>query len=277
MLDPLCDRLVDLALLEDLALGDVTSEATVDPRADGVGRIAAKATLVVAGIALAQRVFERVDPAIQVAWDVADGEAVAAGAVLGMARGPIRSLLAAERAALNFLQHLCGVATLTRRYVDAVAGTQARIVDTRKTTPGWRVPEKAAVRAGGGDNHRLSLGAGVLIKDNHVDAGAGVAGAVQRARAHAPHSLRVEVEVRDLVEVDAALAAGADIVLLDNMALDVMREAARRARLAGALSEASGGVTLETVRGVAEAGVDLISVGALTHSAPAVDIHMKLV
>lgn len=275
-IDPLTDRLVALALEEDLALGDVTSAATVDVAVVGEGRIAAKSPLVLAGVDVATRVFHAVDPSVELSWSCADGDTIASRQVVGVARGSVRSLLAAERTALNFLQRLSGTATLTRAFVHAVAGTGARIVDTRKTTPGWRTLEKAAVLAGGGGNHRFSLGSGVLIKDNHVDAGGGVGPAVRRARERAPHSLLVEVEVRTLAELDEALAARADMVLLDNMDTDTMREAVRRARAAGVRTEASGGVTLATVVGIAECGVDLISVGALTHSAPAADLHMKV-
>jgi nicotinate-nucleotide pyrophosphorylase (carboxylating) len=242
----------------------------------GEGRVAAKQALVVAGIDVSNRVFEAVDSEIIVLWHCNDGQPVQPGELLATVTGTVRSLLKAERTVLNFLQRLCGVATLTRAFVDAVAGTGAQIVDTRKTTPGWRTLEKAAVRSGGGANHRLSLGSGVLIKDNHIDAGNGIQGALERARAFAPHGLAIEVEVRSLDELDQAIAGQADIVLLDNMDVATLRVAAARAREAGVTSEASGGVNLATVRGIAETGVDLISVGALTHSSPSVDIHMKV-
>ena len=174
------------------------------------------------------------------------------------------------------MQRLSGTATFTRRFVDAVEGTNARVVDTRKTTPGWRTLEKAAVLAGGGHNHRYSLGSGVLIKDNHIDAGSGIAAAIQSARALAPHGLAVEIEVRNVDELRQAIDAGADIVLLDNMSLEMLRESVELARAAGVTTEASGGVNLSTVRAIADTGVDLISAGALTHSAPSVDIHMKV-
>ncbi len=273
---PLVDRLVALALEEDLALGDPTTDATVPESARGVGRLAAKGPLVLAGIDAALRVFAAVDPAITVEVLHADGDRLDRGEVVMWVRGPIRSLLRAERPALNFLQRLSGVATLTARFVEAVAGTGAQIVDTRKTTPGWRVLEKAAVLSGGGKNHRLSLGGGVLIKDNHVDAAGGVTQAVQAARAAVPHLLGIEVEVRDLAELDEAIAAGAQMVLLDNLSPEVLRDGVARAHAAGVLTEASGGVRLETVRAIAETGVRLISVGALTHSAVAMDLHMKV-
>ncbi|MDP9363020.1 MAG: carboxylating nicotinate-nucleotide diphosphorylase [Chloroflexota bacterium] len=268
--------IVDLALAEDLGTGDVTTRATIAPDVQATGTIVAKAAGVVSGLPVAAAVFARVDPAIEVRHLTADGERVEAGNVLVDVAGPAAGLLAAERVALNFLQRLSGVATATARYVEAVAGTGARIVDTRKTTPGMRALEKAAVRHGGGHNHRVGLADGVLIKDNHLAALPGpdaVARAVRLAREHAPHTLRIEVEVTTLGELHQALAAGADVVLLDNMEPSLLREAV--AVTAGrALLEASGGVTLATVRAVAETGVDLVSVGALTHSAPALDISL---
>lgn len=275
-LDPLVDRLVALALEEDLALGDVTTEATIDAATRGVGRIAAKQALVVAGIDVATRVFAAVDPAIEVTWSVQDGAVVEPGDVLGLAVGPVRSLLKAERTVLNFMQRLAGTATFTREFTERVAGTHARVVDTRKTTPGWRTLEKAAVRAGGGHNHRFSLGSGILIKDNHVDAGGGIAATIAKVRELAPHCLAVEVEVRNAVELEEAIAAGADIALLDNMPLDLLVACVARCRSAQIVSQASGGVNLETVAAIAQTGVDIISIGALTHSAPSVDIHMKV-
>ena len=274
--DPLADRLIDLALLEDLSLGDVTTEATISAKQRGVGTLGAKAPFTLAGVDVATRVFSRVDPGIEVNWNLRDGDRAAKGDIIGTVIGATRSLLMAERTVLNFLQRLSGVATLTRQFTDAVAGTRARIVCTRKTTPGWRVLEKSAVRAGGGQNHRFSLGSGVLIKDNHVDAGGGVTQAIAAARRYAPHSLTIEVEVRNAEELQEALDAGADVVLLDNMDRDTLRDSVAKARLAGVVCEASGGVTLERVRAVADAGVDLISIGALTHSAVAMDINMKI-
>ncbi len=275
---PLVDALVRLALEEDLALGDVTSESTIPANRLGEGHLAAKQALVLAGVDVATRVFAAVDPAIAVTWHASDGDAVLPKMRVATARGPLRSLLMAERTTLNFLQRLSGIATLTRAYVDAVAGTHASVVDTRKTTPGLRVLEKEAVRAGGGHNHRASLGAGVLIKDNHVDCSGGdLAETVRRARAGAAHSLIIEVEVRTLAEVDLALGSRADMLLLDNMSLDVMAEAVRRATNAGVRTEASGGVRLDTIAAIARTGVDLISVGALTHSAVAVDLHLKTI
>ncbi|HEY7726363.1 MAG TPA: carboxylating nicotinate-nucleotide diphosphorylase [Anaeromyxobacteraceae bacterium] len=275
-LAPHVERLLDLALEEDLALGDATSEATVAAGAAGAGRFLAKQDLVLAGTAVAARVFERLGA--ECLFDRPDGARASRGEWVGRARGPLRALLAAERTALNFLQRLSGVATLTRRCAEALAagGGRSRLLDTRKTTPGWRRLEKEAVRAGGGTNHRFALGDGVLVKDNHVAACGGVREAVRRARARAPAMLKVEVEVSDLAGLDEALAAGADIVLLDNMDEAAMAEAVRRA--AGrVLLEASGNVTLERLPRIAAAGVDFVSMGALTHSAPAVDISFEVV
>ncbi len=270
------ERLIELALEEDLLLGDVTSEATIDPAATGEGRFLVKEELVLAGTAVACRVFEKLGAECR--FDAPDGARARRGDLVGTARGPVRALLAAERTALNFLQRLSGVATATRRCVDALAagGGKTRLLDTRKTTPGWRTLEKAAVRAGGGKNHRTSLGDGILVKDNHVAAAGGVAEAVRRARANAGAMLKIEVEVVDLPGLEAAIAAGADIVLLDNMDDAAMAEAARRA--AGrVLLEASGNMTLERLPRVAATGVDFVSMGAITHSARAVDVSFELV
>jgi nicotinate-nucleotide pyrophosphorylase (carboxylating) len=274
-LPPQVERLLDLALEEDLALGDATSEATLDPELPAEGVFLVKEDLVLAGTAVAGRVFERLGAIC--CFDRKDGERVSTGEVVGTARGPAQALLASERTALNFLQRLSGVATSTRRAVDALAagGGRTRLLDTRKTTPGWRLLEKAAVRAGGGTNHRLSLGDGILIKDNHVAASGGVAEAVRRARARAGAMLRIEVEVVDLPGLEAAIVAGADIVLLDNMSdallADAVRTAAGRVKL-----EASGNMTLERLPRVAATGVDYVSMGAITHSARAMDVSFEL-
>jgi nicotinate-nucleotide pyrophosphorylase (carboxylating) len=269
------ERLLDLALEEDLFLGDATSEATIDASAEGEGRFLAKEDLIVAGTAVAARVFERLGAGCR--FERADGTPAARGEWIGSARGPLRALLSAERTALNFLQRLSGVATLTRRCADAVAagGGKARLLDTRKTTPGWRRLEKDAVRAGGGTNHRFALGDGILLKDNHVAACGGVGEAVRRARACASAMLRIEVEVVDLAGLDEAIAAGADIVLLDNMDDGAMAEAVRRAR-GRVLLEASGNMTVERLPRVAATGVDFVSMGALTHSARAIDISFEI-
>ncbi len=269
------ERLIELALEEDLLLGDATSEATIDAAARGEGTFLAKEDLVLAGAAVAARVFERLGAECR--FEVEDGARVAKGRSFGIAAGSVRALLAAERTSLNFLQRLSGVATATRRCVDALAagGRRTRLLDTRKTTPGWRMLEKAAVRVGGGKNHRLALGDGILIKDNHVAACGGVAEAVRRARAQAGALLKIEVEVVDLPGLDAAIAAGAEIVLLDNMDDAALGAAVRRA--AGrVLLEASGNMTLERLPRVAATGVDFVSVGAITHSPGAVDISFEL-
>ncbi|GIW44014.1 MAG: nicotinate-nucleotide diphosphorylase (carboxylating) [Candidatus Binatia bacterium] len=267
-------EVVEWALREDWGSGDITSSLTVPAQRQARAFIRAKASGVLAGaeaIAIASEAVGgvRVDAAL------ADGSAFEPGRVIAELSGRAQALLAIERVTLNILQHLSGVASLTRRYVDAVAGTGARIVDTRKTLPGLRLLQKYAVRVGGGHNHRFGLSDGVLIKNNHITAAGGLRAAVEAARRHAPHPLRVEVECRSLEEVEEALAAGAEAILLDNMDLDMLRQAVER--IAGrALTEASGGVRLETVRAIAETGVNLISVGALTHSAPAIDLHMVL-
>lgn len=265
-------EIVERALLEDLASGDVTARVTVPAGTTARARMVAKAPLVVAGMAVARSVFTRVDPGIEVVISVQDGVAVTPGAVLMTLDGDARALLAGERTALNLLQRMCGVATLTRAYVSA-AGGRCRITDTRKTMPGLRALDRYAVRCGGGHNHRNDLGAGVLIKENHIRAAGGVTAAVSRARQHAPHTLRVECEVTTLEELREALAAGAGAVLLDNMDDETVRAAVA---IAGgkAVVEVSGGVGLERISALAELGVDLISVGKLTHSAPASDISL---
>jgi nicotinate-nucleotide pyrophosphorylase (carboxylating) len=273
---PSVRQLIALALEEDLGRGDVTSQALVPPGMQAEGEVTVKEAGVLAGLEVAGAVFMQVDASL--CWQplAGDGDRVVPGDVVGRVSGPARSILAAERTALNFLQRLSGTASLTARYVVALVGTRARLVDTRKTTPGWRWLEKMAVRAGGGHNHRLDMAGGVLVKDNHLALSENdVAGAVRAVRASAPHTLRVEIEVVDLAGVKAALEAGADVILLDNMPPEGMRRAVEMA--AGrALLEASGGITLETIRAVAETGVDLISCGALTHSAPALDISLEI-
>jgi len=278
VLDFSTSRLLDLALAEDVGGGDVTSSLTVPAGRQGRGTLLAKAPGVISGLDVAGEVFRRVDPAITFTPLVADGDPVPAMTPIATVEGPARGLLTAERVALNLLQRLSGVATATARYVAAVRDTTVRIVDTRKTTPGLRALEKAAVRHGGGHNHRFGLTDGVLIKDNHLAAVGGadrVARAIALARQGAPHTLRIEIEVTTLDELAQALEAGADIVLLDNMDVPELRKAV--AMTCGrALLEASGGVTLESVAEIAATGVDLISVGALTHSAPALDISLEL-
>jgi len=267
------ERIVRTALEEDIGLGDITTEATVEQGVTARAQLVAKEDFVLAGLDVAARVFAALDPAVAFEKLKEDGERVARGEVLAWIRGEARVLLQGERVALNLLQRMCGIATLTSRFVDAVKGTSAVIVDTRKTVPGLRVLDKFAVRMGGGRNHRTSLYDGVLIKENHIAAAGGIAEAVARARRRISHVLKVEVETRNLDEVREALEAGAEAILLDNMDNAQLREAV--ALIAGrAVAEASGGVSLETVRDIAETGVDVISVGALTHSCRAADISM---
>ena len=269
------DRLIEQALLEDIHTGDITTQAVVPERRTAVARLIAKEDMVIAGLFVAERVFRRLDPAVAFSASQPEGARASRGDLLAAVQGSAADLLMGERVALNLLQRLSGVATLTSRYVEAVKGTKARIVDTRKTTPGLRALEKYAVRVGGGINHRTGLYDGILIKENHITAAGGIGEAIDRARAYIPHTLRIEVETETLGQVDEALAAGADIIMLDNMGLDDMRTAVNL--IAGrALVEASGGVSLETARSIAETGVDIISVGALTHSARAMDISMLL-
>lgn len=266
---------LDLWLLEDLGQGDLTSALLIPEDQKGGGVILAKEEGVLAGLEVAQAVFQRVDGRIAFTPLIRDGDPLLPGLEVARLEGPLRGILAGERLALNLLQRLSGIATLTRRYVEAVRGTRAHILDTRKTTPGLRALEKYAVRVGGGRNHRFGLFDGILIKDNHIRAVGSVREAVRRARFQAPHYLKVEVEVTSLEELEEALEAGADLILLDNMDLDTLKEAVRRAK-GRALLEASGGMSLERVREVAETGVDYISVGALTHSARALDLSLEL-
>jgi nicotinate-nucleotide pyrophosphorylase (carboxylating) len=267
------ERVAFAALAEDIGDGDVTTEATVDADATGSAQLVVKEAGVVCGLRVAEAVFRALEPAIRFEPLVDEGATVTGLTAVARVSGPERAILTGERTALNFLARLSGIATLTRRYVDAVEGTGAAILDTRKTTPGLRALEKHAVASGGGRNHRFGLDDGVLVKDNHLRAAGSVATAVERLRAATP--LPVEIECDTLKQVSEALAAGADAILLDNMTLDELRDAvelvAGRARL-----EASGGVTLENVRAVAETGVDEISVGALTHSARSLDVSLEL-
>lgn len=267
------DTIIKSALAEDIGSGDITSCAVVDAGVRWSGRIVARKPGILAGLGIAARTFALVDPSTRVELAEPDGSKVDAGSVLAKIDGAARSLLTAERVALNFLGRLSGIATLTRRYADATAGTNAKITDTRKTTPGLRVLERYAVRAGGGVNHRFGLADAVLVKDNHVAAVGSVKEAVRRARAGVGSGILVEVECDRLDQVTEALEAGADSVLLDNMDAATMRKAVDLAR-GRAIVEASGGMTLERVAETAAAGVDVISVGALTHSAPALDVAL---
>ncbi len=276
LVGPVLDEIVGRALREDLLGGDLTTQAVVDTDARAVGRAVARTDLVACGADVFARVFYLLDPGLRVERCVDDRTFCPSGTVLWRVEGSTRSILMAERTAINFVQRMCGVATLTRRFVQAVpAGCSARIADTRKTTPGLRGLERYAVRCGGGHNHRESLGAGVLIKDNHIAVAGGVRPAIERARDRAPHTVRIEVEVESLAELDVALDAGADIVLLDNLDPADFAQAVERTR-GRALVEVSGGVTLESVVHAAQAGADVISVGALTHSAPASDISLEI-
>jgi len=268
------ERLVKDALDEDGAFNDITTLATVVSGRTQRGRLVSRANGVLCGVPLALQAFRALDPKVTIRVDREDGSRLAAGSSVLYLSGHARALLAAERVALNFMQRLSGVASLTAKYVEAVKGTRAKILDTRKTTPGWRLLEKYAVRAGGGTNHRLDLSSQVLIKDNHLAAVDGdVVIAVRRARDLAPRGTKVEVECDRLEQVKAAVEAAADIIMLDNMTPDQMKECVsyidRRVT-----TEASGGVRLDTVRAIAETGVDWISVGALTHSAPALDLAL---
>jgi nicotinate-nucleotide pyrophosphorylase (carboxylating) len=268
------DEIVRRALDEDLASGDVTTEACVDAGATTTARAVARARLVVCGGPALVRVFSAIDAEIRVSLEAPEGSRAEAKTTLWTITGRARSILMGERVALNLVQRMSGTATLARAFVDAVpSGASTRITDTRKTTPGLRALERYAVRVGGARNHRDNLGSAVLIKDNHIVASGGIGEAIARARAYAPHTSKIECEVDSLAQLDEALAAGADIVLLDNMDTATVAEAVRRAR-GKALTEASGGVTLARVAELAYAGVDAISVGALTHSAPAVDIGL---
>jgi nicotinate-nucleotide pyrophosphorylase (carboxylating) len=275
-LPPSVIAIIELALDEDLGRGDVTSRLAVPEGASGRGRVVSKQELVVSGLDVFAEVMTRVDPIVVVEPLAADGDRVADGAAILEARGPLASLLMGERTGLNFLQRLCGVATLTRRFVDSLpAGSKTRVLDTRKTSPGLRYLEKRAVLHGGGANHRPDLGGGVLIKENHVAAAGSLSEAVARCRRGAPHSLRVQVEVRDRGELEQAIAAGADAVLLDNMGPRRVRECVELA--AGqVMLEASGGIGLHNVADLAATGVDAVSVGALTHSAPAADLSFLI-
>ena len=270
------ETLIELALQEDLGAGDWTTDSLIPPDHQTRCAILAQAGGVLCGAEIAKRVFQRLDSAVRFPDALTDGARLAPDTPVLTLEGNTRAILKAERTALNFLQHLSGIATRTRQFVDAVAGTGAQIVDTRKTTPALRLLEKYAVRIGGGRNHRVGLYDGILIKDNHLAAlGGDIAEAVRRARQHAHHLLAVEVECTTLTQVEQAVAAGADGILLDNMPLETLREAVRLAKGRVRFLEASGGITLETVRAVAETGVDYISVGAITHSAPILPMHLE--
>jgi len=268
--------IITLALAEDIGAGDVTVRHFTDPTSCSTARIVARQACCLAGVEVGREIFIRVDPALVVTCLRIDGETLAPGNVVLEVSGPTGSILTAERTALNFMQRLCGVATMTRRYVDAVAGTGVTLLDTRKTTPGLRLLEKAAVVAGGGTNHRLGLHDMVMLKDNHLAAGTNMARLQSDIDAAKAAGLRIEIEADTLDQVRAFFALRqVDVILLDNMSLEEMREAVRL-RPAHIQLEASGGVTLATIRDIAQTGVDFISVGALTHSAPSIDLSLEM-
>ena len=278
-LPPEVYRLVDASLSEDQAFNDPTTEALVPPDVRGVGMVRAKAEGALAGTDVAMAVFKRLDPDLTTQTLLEDGSTLSPGDDIARLEGAAASILRAERIALNFLQRMSGIATATRQYARAVEGSKSRIVDTRKTVPGLRYLDKYAVRMGGGYNHRLNLADGVLIKDNHIQAlrsrGMELKEIIQLALSRASHTIKVEVEVETLEEVKQAVEAGAHIIMLDNMNVDTMRRAVELIQ-GRAVVEASGGITIDTVRQVAETGVDLISIGGLTHSAEALDISLDL-
>lgn len=268
-------KIIRRALEEDIRSGDVTTAYALTGDETGKATALAKEDLVVAGLEVFRDVFRLRDPGLSFRTSLKDGDRVPRGTVLAVVQGSLASILTAERVALNLFQRMCGVATLTRQFVDAAAGTNAEILDTRKTVPGLRILDKYAVRVGGGRNHRYGLYDGILIKDNHIEAAGGIGKAVRRVRDRAPLLARIEVEAGTLAEVREALAAGADVIMLDNMPVDAMRKAV--ALIDGrALVEASGNVTLVTVQAIASTGVDFISSGALTHSVRASDISLKV-
>lgn len=269
------EELIQLALKEDIGPGDITTDNLVSQSMRGRGEIVAKQALVVAGLAVAEKVFRALEPEIGFEAKCRDGDRIPAGTSVVRLQGTLRALLKGERTALNFMQRLSGIATQARDYVAAIEGSAVKLVDTRKTTPGWRTLEKYAVRVGGAHNHRMGLYDGVLIKDNHIAVAGGVTAAVASVRKAISHLVKVEVEASTLAEVDEALAAGADIIMLDNMDLQQIRDAVSRIDHR-ALVEVSGGVTRERLKALADTGVDLISIGALTHSAVAVDLSMRI-
>ena len=275
---PAVQRLLDLALEEDVGRGDVTTQAVIEETQEAEAEIVAKERAVVCGLGIVEAVFTRFDWRARVRTHTSDGDRVAPGAVVASVRGPAAALLAGERTALNFLQHLSGVATLTQAFVAAAEGAKLRITDTRKTLPGLRALEKYAVRVGGGVNHRADLASGILIKDNHLALVGSVREAVRRARTTAPHGLRIAVEVDTLAQLDEALEAGAEGILLDNFQPRDMVEAVKRVRdrAPRTVIEASGGVTLDRIREIAATGVDVVSIGGLTHSARAIDFSCDI-
>lgn len=268
-------RLIRSAFKEDIGFGDITASSVLTGEETGTASALAKSEIVVAGIDVFKEAFLYLDGRIEFAASLADGENAATGELLAKVSGRLQSILTAERVALNFFQRMCGIATLTRQYVDQVTGTHAKILDTRKTVPGLRYLDKYAVKIGGGFNHRFGLYDGVLIKDNHIAAAGGVSQALAKIRGRIPHTLKIEIEVRNLRELEEALSAGADVIMLDNMTVDEMKKSVSFVN--GKVSlEASGNVTLSNARQIAETGVDFISVGMLTHSVHAADISLMI-
>jgi nicotinate-nucleotide pyrophosphorylase (carboxylating) len=268
-------QIIEAALAEDIGTGDITTEATVSPKKKGRAQAIAKGDFVIAGLNVFEAVFQALDKDIHVNKNITDGSRVNMGDIIAEVTGSLSGILQAERVALNLFQRMCGIATLTAKYMEAVRGTKVKILDTRKTVPGLRVLDKMAVRIGGGTNHRTGLYDGVLIKDNHIEAAGGITAAVQAQRKRLSHHLKIEVETKNIREVKEALKCGADIIMLDNMTVDAMKKAVDV--VAGrALLEASGNVNLERVAEIAATGVDLISVGELTHSVRAADISLKV-
>jgi len=270
------DTIIDTALDEDLGSGDITTSSIINSSLKGKAELVTKEEILLAGIDIFAKVFSRLDPEIVIECAYHDGDPIPKGARIGTVTGSMRGILAGERTALNFLQHLSGIATLTRQYVKKTDPSMVRVIDTRKTIPGLRVLEKYAVRMGGGFNHRFGLFDGILIKDNHIAAAGSISEAVKKMRAAAPHTLKVEVEVEDIKGLEEAIEAGADAILLDNMSVKEMKEAVLIANKR-VLLEASGGITLETIEAISKTGVNLISVGALTHSARSVDISLEVI
>ena len=268
-------HLIEIALKEDIGSGDITTESLVASELVGTGVIIAKEPLVIAGLDVARQVFEHLDSEIIFDSVYNDGDALAEGSIVSEIKGKLRALLMGERTALNFLQHLSGIATHVRSYVSEIENTNVRLVDTRKTTPGWRVLEKYAVRVGGAYNHRMGLYYGVLIKDNHIAVCGGVQKAVKRIRKHMSHLVKIEVEVSELDQVKEALDAGADVIMLDNMNINQMKKAVTLIDGRAAV-EVSGGVTQSSLKQLADTGVDIISAGALTHAARGVDLSMRI-
>ena len=268
------DDIIKNALIEDLGRGDITTDSIIDGETWAKGVFIAKEEGVIAGLPVVQKVFEMLDHKVQVSGKVQEGEKVKEGQVIARIEGPAASVLKGERTALNFLQRMSGIATKTRRCADIVAGYNVRIVDTRKTVPGLRILDKYAVLVGGGYNHRFNLSDGVLIKDNHIKAVGGIARAIKKVKKRIPHTLKIEVEVENLEQLVEALEAGADIILLDNMSLEDMKKAVEITE-GKALLEASGNVTEELLKDIAATGVDIISMGSLTHSVKALDISLK--